>query len=404
MQRLKKIKGRSDRGPIVVGVIAGIIAVATAGGCMFNGAPDALGDSAPSWSADSTKLAFSSDETGNQDIYVMNADGSGRVKITDREAKDTEPSWSPDGEWIAFLSRTQGKTDIHRVRSDGTGLSPLTNFPAQMYSRPIWSPDGTKIAFTSNRDAEPPPQLGPTPAPFHSDAPEFPGAAPRPELYVMNADGSSQTRLTFNFFFDGNPTWSPDSQRLAFQSREDGDHEIYVVNADGSGLTKLTDNEDADVFPAWSPDGRVIAFSSNRPKSGFGSELTDAARRDDAIAGNPVDFEIYIMDPDGNGVSNRTQTTSLEDSRPSWSPDGAWIAFEGRPNFPAEDILVSAGADIYVMHFEGESLRNLTNAQTKNLDGNRGPIVWSPDGSHIAYVTERYGTPQIQTIRGFSSS
>ncbi|MYD52377.1 MAG: hypothetical protein F4W93_12990 [Dehalococcoidia bacterium] len=404
MQKPKKIKGRTDRGLIVVGVIAGIIAITTAGGCLFNGAPDALGESAPSWSADSARVAFSSDETGNQDIYVMNADGTTRVKITDREAKDMEPSWSPDGEWIAFLSRTEGKTDIHRVRPDGSGLTSLTVHPAQLYSRPIWSPDGTKIAFTSNRDADPPPQLGPTPVPFHSDAPEFPGAAPRPELYVMNADGSGQTRLTFNFFFDGNPTWSPDSRRLAFQSREDGDHEIYVVNADGSGLTKLTDNEDADVFPAWSPDGRVIAFSSNRPKSGFGSELTEAARRDDATAGNPVDFEIYIMDPDGNDILNRTQTTSLEDSRPSWSPDGAWIAFEGRPNFPIDDTLVSAGADIYVMQFEGGNLRNLTNAQTKNLDGNRGPIVWSPDGSHIAFVTERYGTPQIQTVRVFNSS
>ena len=402
MEKPKKIKGRADRALIVVGVIAGIIAIMTAGGCVLDRAPDALGDSAPSWSADSARVAFSSDETGNQDIYMMDADGTGRVKLTDREAKDTEPSWSPDGEWIAFLSRIQGKTDIHRVRSDGTGLSTLTNFPAQMYSRPIWSPDGTKIAFTSNREADPPPQIGPTPVPFFADAPEFPGAAPRPELYVMNADGSGQTRLTFNLFFDGNPTWSPDSDRLAFQSREDGDHEIYIVNVDGSGLTKLTDNEDADVFPAWSPDGRYIAFSSNRPKTEFGSQLTEAARRDFATAGNPVDFEIYIMDPDGNGVFNRSQRTSLEDSRPSWSPDGAWIAFEGSPHFPTQDRVV--GADIYVMPFKGEDLRNLTNAQAKNLDGNQGPIVWSPDGSYIAFVTERYGTPQVETVRIFNTS
>ncbi|MYB47750.1 MAG: hypothetical protein F4X72_00480, partial [Dehalococcoidia bacterium] len=176
MQKPLKLKSRRDKGLIVVGAIVAIIAVTTVGGWVvagiaLNRAPDALGDTAPSWSDDSTKVAFSSDETGDLDIYVMNADGSGRVNLTNREAKDMDPSWSPDGEWIAFLSRTQGKTDIHRVKPDGTGLTSLTVHPAQLYSRPIWSPDGTKIAFTSNRDADPIPQLGPTPVPFHDGAP-----------------------------------------------------------------------------------------------------------------------------------------------------------------------------------------------------------------------------------------
>ena len=131
MQKPKKLKSRRDRGMIVVGVIAGIIAITTVGGWIvagiaLNRGPDALGDSAPTWSADSTRVAFSSDETGNLDIYVMNADGTERVNLTNREAKDMEPSWSPDGEWIAFLSRTQGKTDIQRIKPDGTGLSSLT--------------------------------------------------------------------------------------------------------------------------------------------------------------------------------------------------------------------------------------------------------------------------------------
>ena len=408
MQKPQKLKSRRDRGLIFAGVIAGIIAVVTVGtwvvvGVALNRGPDALGDSNPSWSADGARVAFSSDETGDSDIYVMNADGTGRVNLTNREAKDMDPAWSPDGEWIAFLSRTQGKTDIHHVRPDGSGLSSLTSYPAQQYSRPIWSPDGTKIAFTSNREAERPPQLEPTPEPFFDDAPEFPGAAPQPELYVMNADGSGQTRLTFNVFFDGNPTWSPDSQRLAFQSRGDGDHEIFVVNVDGSGLTKLTDNEYTDVFPAWSPDGRFIAFSSNRPKTDFGRELSEAARRESVIPTSaPIDFDIYIMEPDGSGTYNWTRTSSLGDSGPSWSPDGSWIAFEARPH----NAFTQQGSarDIYVMRFEGADLTNLSNAQARNQEGNEGPIVWSPDGSQLAFVTARYGTPRIQTVQLIPSS
>ncbi len=409
MQKPQKLKSRRDKGMIVVGVIIGFLVLLTA---IFYGigtfglyiGSDALGDSTPTWSSDSTKVAFSSDETGDLDIYVMNADGADRINLTNRDAKDMHPAWSPTGEWIAFLSRTQGKTDIHRVRPDGSGLTSLTNHPAQEYSRPVWSPDGTKIAFTSNRDADPPPQVGPTPVPLFDDAPEFPAAAPRPELYVMNADGSGQTRLTFNFFFDGNPTWSPDGERIVFQSRSDGDHELFIINVDGSGLTKLTDNDYADIFPAWSPDGRFIAFSSNRPKTEFGKELSEAARRNfrTIFATGPVDMDIYIMSPDGGDTYNWTQTSSLWDSGPSWSPDGTWIAFEARPHATVQ--FQMTGNDIYVKNFEGSNLTNLTNAQARNLDGNQGPIVWSPDGSHIAFVTGRYGTPQIQTVRISNSS
>ena len=74
------------------------------------------------------------------------------------------------------------------------------------------------------------------------------------EIYVMDADGTGQTRLTNNAGLDGEPDWSPDGTKIAFDNSRDG---IYVMNADGSGQTILTDNGG---YPSWSPDGTKIAF------------------------------------------------------------------------------------------------------------------------------------------------
>jgi len=104
---------------------------------------------------------------------------------------------------------------------------------------PSFSGDGSKIAFMSNRDGN------------------F-------EIYVMNADGTSQTRLTNNAAYDGLPSFSGDGSKIAFFSDRDGNWEIYVMNVDGTGQTNLSNNPAADDNPSFSGDGSKIAFSSNR--------------------------------------------------------------------------------------------------------------------------------------------
>jgi hypothetical protein len=110
------------------------------------------------------------------------------------------------------------------------------------------------------------------------------------------------------------------------------------------------------------------------------------------------------MNPDGSGVFNWTQISDSNDARPSWSPDSEWIAYEGR--YALSFSLRDGINEIYLMRLQGldRSLTKLTNAQTANPDENIGPVVWSPDGKNVAFVTARGGTPRIQALRIFRPS
>ena len=185
------------------------------------------------------------------------------------------------------------------------------------------------------------------------------------EIYVMNADGSEPTRRTTNAAFDDSPTWSPDGSKIAFMSDRDGNFEIYVMNADGSEQTRLTTNVAQDNSPTWSPDGSKIAFMS---------------RRDD---GN---FEIYVMNANGSEQTRLTTDIDVDDS-PAWSPDGSKIAFaSGRD-------LDTVNPEIYVMNADGsEQTRLTTNAASDDSP------TWSPDGSKIAFMSNRDGNSEIYVM------
>ena len=231
---------------------------------------DSAADGCASWSSDGRRIAFESTRDGYYAIYAMNADGSNQTRLTSDSA-DGCPSWSPDGRRIAFQSERDGNGEIYAMSADGSNQTRLTNNDARDRD-PAWSPDGRRIAFSSERDGN-------------------------SEIYVMNADGSGLTRITNNSVYDGVPAWSPDGRRIAFGSRRDGNSEIYVMNADGSNQTRLTNSAASDWYPSWSPDGRRIAFSSQ--------------------AGGSDSREIYAVNADGSGVT-RITNNSDHDSYPSW--------------------------------------------------------------------------------------
>jgi hypothetical protein len=134
------------------------------------------------------KIAFVSTRDGNQDIYVMNPDGSGVTRLTDHPAEDHSPVWSPDGGTIAFVSNRDGNAEIYLMAADGRGQTNLSENPAEDYD-PAWAGNGAWLAFTTSRDD-----------PIRTD------------IWVMRTDGSEQSKLQ-NFGIS--PAWSPDNSRIA---------------------------------------------------------------------------------------------------------------------------------------------------------------------------------------------
>ena len=203
----------------------------------------------PAWSPSGRKISFLSSRGGNFDIHVMNADGSGQGNLTRNPAGDSAFAWSPDGRRIAFMRQRDGIWEVYVMNADGSGQRRLTRGSALPSAPLAWSPDGRKIAFTGR------------------------AASGNFEIYAVNADGTGQRNLTRDPGYEGDPAWSPDGRKIAFAKGSRscgtggacvGSTEVYVMNADGSGQRRLTRAPMDDFVPAWSPDGRKIAFLSKR--------------------------------------------------------------------------------------------------------------------------------------------
>jgi Tol biopolymer transport system component len=209
-----------------------------------------LGTGAPAWSPDGQKIAFVEIHSG--DLYVINADGTNEARLTTLPSGYSEdatalgnPAWSPDGKWIAFGRSTvpdtstvdpsasasapaEGLSGIYLINVDGTGLRKLTSIAGG----PVWSPDGKRIAFIDASS----------------------------ELNVINADGSERKELPARTDDPPQLAWSPDGERIAFIGNRS---KLNVINADGSGRRSLTNVPGLSyvAFPTWSPDSEKLAFS-----------------------------------------------------------------------------------------------------------------------------------------------
>jgi Tol biopolymer transport system component len=215
-------------------------------------------------SPDGSRIAFTTNRDGNEEIYIMKADGSDQRNLTSSSStRDSWPKWSPDGTKIIFyswaISAGPAAAEIYVVSASGGPWTRLTSNGA-LDADPEFSPDGRRIVFMSERDGN-------------------------QEIYVMNADGTAPIRLTNDPGRDGTPTWSPDGNRIAFATTRfaaagTDAYEIAVMNADGSGFVRLTNHPEIDVNPVWSPGGQRIVYNHRL---------------------GPGDYDIRIINADGSG-------------------------------------------------------------------------------------------------------
>lgn len=202
-----------------------------------------------SWSPDGSQILFYSNRDGNNDIYVMEADGSRQRNLSNHPSHDYLPAWSPDGTRIAFTSDRDHKSrEIYTMDAGGSGIARLT-VNEEFEEVPTWSPDGKMILFT-RQIAEP----GDT------------SHAANGEIFIMDADGKNEKRLTVKKGFDSGAKFSPDGKRIAFYGpAEDKNFEIFIMDSGGGNAVNVTDDISEDYSPSWSSDGKWIAYTSGTP-------------------------------------------------------------------------------------------------------------------------------------------
>ena len=286
------------------------------------------------FSADGKALTLQSEREPDNpfyQIYTLDLESGETRRVSPGLGKTTCSFFSPGGNQVLFASthldpkasdkqkaeldfRASGKErryswdydeqmDIFVARRDGADLRRLT-IASGYDAEGAFSPDGKKIVFCSLRDVYPTNKLSAADLKRLETDPAYFG-----EIYIMNADGSEQRRLTQTPGYDGGPFFSPDGQRIVWRHFETNGvvADVFTMKLDGSDIQRVTDFGCMSWAPFFHPSGDYVVFTAN--KHGFSN------------------FELFITDARGKGEPVRVTYTDGFDGLPSFSPDGKLLTW-----------------------------------------------------------------------------
>jgi len=328
---------------------------------------------APAKLAEHQLLLLSNTADSRADIYRMNADGTGRARLTSDANYYGTMSLSPDRRRLAYIS---GCWVIFTMNVDGSDVRPLTTYESRCNRFPRWSPDGKYIAFSTTREghysiyvmnADGREQHNVSLAADAVASIIYPwgwspdgrvvfmhrGSGSVLSTYMVKPDGTDQRRL-FAREGDHTPRWSPDGSRIAFLRETETGTVLHVMNADGSNVRRLTNHDGSDDLAAdtfleendhsyWSPDGQSLVFYRVIPSVGY---------------------MLHVIRAYGTGLRNLTEGGDAGDRFDGWSPDG-------RITLHRKDRMETT--DIFLVNPDGTGLVNLTNSATHDFNA-----LWLP--------------------------
>lgn len=199
--------------------------------------------------------------------------------------------------------------------------------------------------------------------------------AGKEQLFTMNLDGSEAAQITHDASDHNNPIWSPDGRRIVYSAESNGNEAIYIMNASGGGEERVTpDDQQKYIHPDWSPDSTKIIYCST----------------DDLHPPQKNKSNIYSIDLKTRKVT--MLITGGTNTYASWSPNGQKIVFR-------KIIGTELNSEVFVANSDGTNLLNLSNNAAFD-----GWPAWSPDGSQIAFASNRDGNYRIYLMNADGSN